>query len=208
MRTPSTDLSDERLIEIAAGNDPRSEGAWRLLDGRIRDGLQSWLQAERGLTEDQARDICQDTLVRAFRHAHRFNPERSAFTSWVWTIADRLAQNRQRDDRRGASPVAVLAGDESESSWWARTPDSRGRSPIESFEHRHAAEALEDAVDDLGPQLRPVVLGRIEGRKHAELADDLGIPVGTVKSRLARARRSLRSALKERGVEVEEVVAT
>lgn len=129
----------------------------------------------------------EDALVEAFWRAHRgrarFDPSRS-FGAWMRRIATHVAFDHLKRARRRGQPEAV---DD-------RIPARAGPDPDET---RVVARALAS----LPPKLHIVaVLALVEGQPYAEIADALGVPVGTVKSRVFRATRALRAELTRAGV--------
>lgn len=131
-------------------------------------------------------DLAQETFLRAFRALPRFRGDgRASLATWLVTIATRVALNELR--RR---PPVVEKLD---------TVTEALPRPDESVAERHAsARAIEQAVADLSPAYRGAFLLReLHGLDYSEIAEVLRIDVGTVKSRLSRARARLRAALAE-----------
>ncbi|HEX9765720.1 MAG TPA: sigma-70 family RNA polymerase sigma factor [Nitriliruptorales bacterium] len=134
-----------------------------------------------------AREIVNDTLLRAWRHAHRFDPERGELATWLFTIARNLSIDAGR--RRLARPTI--------------TRDVEDLEVVEDSDVDRILEAWEiaDALRSLQPAHRAVIIEvHYRGASIAEAAERLGIPQGTVKSRLYYGLRGLRLALEERGV--------
>jgi len=130
---------------------------------------------------EDAEDVAQDALVRAYRHFHRLR-DRTRFRAWLVRTAWRLSIDRRRGERR--RDARELAADPPVAS--------AGATPAE---HLRRVE-LWRAIDDLPPKLRiTLVLASIEGHDVAEVADLLGVPAGTVKSRLFLARKRLKEHL-------------
>lgn len=138
-----------------------------------------------------ADDLAQDTFVRAFRGLRRFRGE-SSFRNWLYRIAANAARSRQGQRARQAAvwDARVEADDLAE-----RHPASAGSSVEQTVMHR---QALDRALASLPARMRAaVVLRDVEGLEYQEIAAALGVPVGTVMSRLFRARRLLRPMLAE-----------
>ncbi|HUF26191.1 MAG TPA: sigma-70 family RNA polymerase sigma factor [Gemmatimonadaceae bacterium] len=143
--------------------------------------------------EADAEDLLQDAMLRAFQ-SHASLREPAAGRAWLFTILARTNLNRIRSQRRRAELAASdLEDNEFEdalASW--RPGDQPDALADAALLRAHMASAL-DALDD---SLRSVVwLSDVEGFRQREVADMLGIPEGTVASRLFRARRSLRTIL-------------
>ena len=135
-----------------------------------------------------AEDLVQDTLVKAFRFADRFTPGTN-LRAWLYTILHNTWRNRRRDAAReqidvdserveevAASPGAPTAGDTPERILMRSTLDAELQAALESL-----PEAFRQAV----------WLRDVEEFSYAEIAEMLGIPIGTVMSRISRGRRLL-----------------
>lgn len=130
-----------------------------------------------------AEDVTQEAIAKAYR-SFRHLRDRKAFRAWLVRITWRLAINKQRTERRRAAREFV-------SRIGAET--STGAEP---FEQRERAAQLWTAIDTLPPKLRVVtVLAAIEEHDIGEVAALLGVPEGTVKSRLFLARKRLKELL-------------
>jgi RNA polymerase sigma-70 factor, ECF subfamily len=130
-----------------------------------------------------AEDITQDALARAYRNFHRLR-DRQAFRAWLVRIAWRLALNKQRNDRRRVARESV------------EVTRPTAADSADQLEQKERAAQLWAAIDALPPKLRIVtVLAGIEEHDLAEVGRLLGIPEGTVKSRLSLARQRLKELL-------------
>lgn len=133
-----------------------------------------------------AEDVVQETLIRAWRNADKLDREPEMLRAWLYTVARRIVIDGWRS--RQARPQEV---EEAE-------PDSVGV-PDES-DRTLAAMVVYDALRSLSPEQREAVLQTyIRDRTVNEVALSLGIPPGTVKSRIYHAVRALRRALRDRG---------
>jgi RNA polymerase sigma-70 factor (ECF subfamily) len=130
-----------------------------------------------------AEDVAQEAFTKAYRSFHQLR-DRDHFRSWLVRMTWRLAIDRQRSDRRRASRDAL-----------------HGEPPVQpttsdTIEARERAEQLWHAIDALSEKLRVVVvLAGIEGHDVEEVGRLLGLPPGTVKSRLFLARQRLKELL-------------
>jgi RNA polymerase sigma-70 factor (ECF subfamily) len=149
----------------------------------FRSGIEAAIPAlrryARALTRDAetADDLVQDTLVRALRSEHLFHG--GDVRSWLYTILTNLNRNRLRSLAR--RPVMTLIGDDD-------APDMSGP----EAGSRDIERALASLVEDQRAALLLVVL---EGLTYREVAEVQGVPVGTVMSRLARARAQIKAFL-------------
>jgi len=135
---------------------------------------------------DRAQDLVQDTYAKALRSAHRFRWGTS-LRAWLLTILRNTASNRRRDQYR--SRVEVDSRRVERVGGAAAAPEE---TPEDRLLRRTLDPQLRAALNGLPPALRQAVWMRdVEGQSYAEMAAVLEIPVGTVMSRIYRARRLL-----------------
>ena len=143
-----------------------------------------------------AEDATQETFIAAYRKIGSFRG--GSFISWLLRIvANRCYDELRRQKRRPSIPLEEIDVGEEEAN---PALINGGESPEEHAERAELARFLQAAITTLPPDQRMVlVLSDVEGLSYAEIAATVGVPVGTVKSRLARARARLRDLLQERG---------
>jgi len=152
-------------------------------------------QAYRMMGEfDSAEDAAQDAFITAFRKLSTYRG--GSFKAWLLRIVTNLCYDElRRRKRRPTTPLEPLDSDneEIESPRWLADP---GESPEETAQRSELSQALQNCLDDLSPEFRSVVvLVDIQGMDYAEAAQAAGTPLGTIKSRLARARLRMRECL-------------
>jgi RNA polymerase sigma-70 factor, ECF subfamily len=144
---------------------------------------------------NEALDLSQEVFLRVFRTIHRFRGQ-STLRTWIYRIAVNQARNRMRWWRRRRRSQQVSLDDHVRAHGELRT-ESATASPDRVFRQREVAARLQQALDCLPfDQRTAIVLREIDGLSYDEIAFSLGVAVGTVKSRLARARETLRGALR------------
>ncbi|MGH0028651.1 MAG: RNA polymerase sigma factor [Myxococcota bacterium] len=142
-------------------------------------------------TREEAEDATQEAFLSLHRHGHRFRRE-ARFSTFLYRVAANAALNRRRTlgrarARRNALAERQAAGDDLPSA---------PRDPEGATTGAEARSKVQEALSSLPPDLRmAVVLYDIEGQTYREIADALGIPEGTVKSRIHRGRQALRQEL-------------
>jgi len=135
----------------------------------------------------EAEDLAQDTLLKAYRALDSFDGRYPR--AWLYRIARNTAINRDERNRE----LLLADGDDIEGSM---TPGDEDLEPESQVVAPILDHHLQDALDELPPAFRVVVqLVDVEGMRYQEAAEMLDLPVGTIMSRLHRARRRLRAAL-------------
>ena len=139
---------------------------------------------------ERAEDLVQEAFIRVYRHLHRFDRTKK-FSTWIYTIASNLAKNELRN--RGRSPLVYyqsLRPSGEEDPRPLQFEDSTSR-PDDMYATRSLREMVDAAVATLSPHHREVfVMRELEGRSYEEIARLTRCNLGTVKSRLNRARRA------------------
>jgi RNA polymerase sigma-70 factor (ECF subfamily) len=182
IRRQHAHLSDEALVALVARGD--DDALAELYDriGRIAYGL-----ALRVLRDDRlAEDAVQDGFLAVWRTAAAFRPERAKASTWVLTLVHRRAVDLvRREERRRAEPlsdepVGVEAPEPTEEAAWLR------------FERERVQAALRQLPDN---QREALELAYYGGFSQSELAERLGVPLGTIKSRMFAGLARLRELL-------------
>lgn len=183
---PELPLSD---IEDAQRGDPRARRALVLRYQRPVFAVLSRVLRGRA-SKTLIEDLAQETFLKVFRALNTFDPARGTrLSSWILTIASNLAVDELRRRRPDFQPLH-LAAEPAQLGWDGRTDGQTERA--------HLAKLLDDAVQDLPPEFRAAfVLREFHGLDYAEIASALEVDLGTVKSRLNRARKRLRASLQE-----------
>jgi RNA polymerase sigma-70 factor (ECF subfamily) len=191
LRTPRPspgggEIDDRTLAAAVAGDRDASRALVETYQVRVF-ALASRMLAGRGRATIE--DVAQDTFLQVFRRLGGFRPGAPArLSTWILTIAARRAIDELRKQR----PVLVAEIE--------RTGEQRGD---ERAIRRELVAAIEAALRELSPELRAAfVLREYHGLDYAEIASALSIDLGTVKSRLSRARAALRERLAEVHAEV------
>jgi len=145
--------------------------------------------------QDEALDLSQDVFLRVFRTIGRFRGQ-SSLRTWIYRIAVNQARNRHRFWRRRhrADQVSLDAHVETHGDMMS----GREAGPDRVLAQKELATRLQRALDGLPfDQRTAIVLREVDGLSYEEIAFSLGVAVGTVKSRLTRARHALRQELRE-----------
>jgi RNA polymerase sigma-70 factor, ECF subfamily len=173
--------------------------AIRTFDQEALPHLDALYRVALRLTGDasQAEDLVQDTMLKAYRSWRQYRPGTNA-KGWLLTILRNTFINDYR--RRKHEPVAM---DLEAVEPYALDRSIQEVDPEGSFFSQIVDAKVLEAIDTLPDEFREVlVLSDVEGLRYAEIAETLQIPVGTVKSRLFRARRQLQADLYSHAVEM------
>jgi RNA polymerase sigma-70 factor, ECF subfamily len=180
------ELDDAQVVQRHLNADSQAFGT--LVD-RYQGRLLSFVNRTIG-DRERAEDLVQEVFIRVFRHLHRFDQTKK-FSTWIYTIASNLAKNELRN--RSRNPLVFFQT--IKRNWEAdhrplQFEDTTAR-PDDLYRKRFLKDAVEQCVSQLPEHHRVVfVLRELEGKSYEEIAEITGCNLGTVKSRLNRARNS------------------
>jgi RNA polymerase sigma-70 factor (ECF subfamily) len=172
--------SDEELLEAIAAGDDDALGALYHRFGRLAYGLAFRILRDQALAEDAV----QEAFLTLWRSADAYRRERAKPATWILTLVHRRAVDLvRREDRRRAEPL-----DEA--------PEATGAAVPEEAELRRRRAAVQAALRQLPDDQRQTLeLAYYGGYTQSELADRLGVPLGTIKSRMFTGLTRLRELL-------------
>jgi RNA polymerase sigma-70 factor (ECF subfamily) len=178
--TRTVDMTDESLLARVASGDDDALGSLYDRFGRVAYGLALRILRDERLAEDAV----QEAFLAVWRQAASFRPERANARSWVLTFVHRRAVDLvRREERRRAEPLEPEA-------------EAATGSTAEAVELRRRREAVQRALAQLPEeQRRPIELAYYGGFSQSELAERLGEPLGTIKSRMFTGLKRLRELL-------------
>ncbi|MGH7699960.1 MAG: sigma-70 family RNA polymerase sigma factor [Gemmatimonadales bacterium] len=180
------ELDDGRVVLRHLAGDPQAFGT--LVD-RYQTRLLNFINRTIG-DRERGEDLVQEVFIRVFRHLHRFDQTKK-FSTWIYTIASNLAKNELRN--RSRNPLVLFQT--IKKHWEAdhrplQFEDTTAR-PDDLYRKRYLKDAVEQCVQHLPEHHREVfILRELEGKSYHEIAEITGCNLGTVKSRLNRARNS------------------
>ena len=140
----------------------------------------------------EVEDLAQEVFLKLFRALDKFDPARARFTTWAYTFVRNHCYDTLKKRRLPTTSLhATPDGDEPRD-----VPDDRELRPLQEAENQELGQKIATALAELGEDQRMVfVLREYEGLDYRQIADVVGISEGTVKSRLFRAKESLRQRL-------------
>jgi len=179
-------LDDSNLVAAFLDGEER---AFQELVERYQGRLLNFIYRTIG-DRERGEDLVQEVFIRVYRHLHRFDRSRK-FSTWVYTIASNLAKNELRN--RARNPLVLFQT--IKKNWQdedrpLQFEDSASR-PDDLYRRRHLRELVEHSVAQLPEHHRQVfILRELEGKSYEEIAEITACNLGTVKSRLNRARNA------------------
>jgi RNA polymerase sigma-70 factor (ECF subfamily) len=147
---------------------------------------------------DIVQDIAQETFIRAYRALPQFRGE-SAFYTWLYRIAVNTAKKALVDLKRDplVSETSLASHDEGDETSRVENELSDGETPEALLASKEIAAAVNAAIEALSDELRQAItLREIEGLSYEEIAEVMNCPIGTVRSRIFRAREAIASRLR------------
>src|SRR5690606_13207312 len=143
----------------------------------------------------EVEDVAQETFIKAYRALPNFRGD-SAFYTWLYRIAVNTAKNHLAAERRRPSGSASYENEDGET--FDETENlSDINTPEAAFASREIAETVNQAIEELPQELRTaIVLRELEGLSYEEIAQAMECPIGTVRSRIFRAREAIANRLR------------
>ena len=181
--------SDEQLISRFQAGD---ENAYVELVNRFKDKLTNFVYY---FTKDEelSEDIVQDAFIKLYEKKHYYKPV-AKFSTWLYTIARNLANTELRKKNR--AKVIYL----SQMKYDKKNHDleSKEQSLISKIENEYLSDELHSAIHRLSDNYKTAIILRdIQGLNYEEISNIVGVPLGTIKSRINRARLQLQVYLKK-----------
>ncbi|GAC1477298.1 MAG: sigma-70 family RNA polymerase sigma factor [Gemmatimonadaceae bacterium] len=184
-------LDDSALVSAFLAGEER---AFQEIVERYQTRLLNFVYRTIG-DRERGEDLVQEVFIRVYRHLGRFDRSKK-FSTWIYTIASNLAKNELRN--RSRNPLVLFQSiqknwQEEDRPVEFEDPSSR---PDDLYRKRHLRSLVEEATAQLPEHHREVfVLREIEGKSYEEIAEITDCNLGTVKSRLNRARTSFASII-------------
>jgi RNA polymerase sigma factor (sigma-70 family) len=149
--------------------------------------LKSYALSHAGaLNANQAEELIQESMLKVWNKAKYFDPEKASASTWIYTIARNTRTDMLR--RRNNNEVELIAED----IW----PDDEEREPFSVLQQRRAEVAVRTGLAQLPVEQAQILMKvYMEGKSHTEVADELRLPLGTVKSRVRLAMQKMKLTL-------------
>jgi len=184
--------TDEELVALATAGDPES---FNQLVGRWEHRIFALAYRVIGREED-AKDVCQETFLRAFRGIKKFEGK-AKFSSWLYRIALNLCRDWLRRDRRSAVIVSLENEEQADACLFDDKSENAERHVVRRDMQRVLGQAMSLLTED---QRATIVLKEFHGLTFQAIADLQGCPLSTVKTRLYQGLIIMRRKLEKEGV--------
>ena len=180
--------SDEQLMSLFQGGD---ENAYIELVNRYKDKLINFIFNYLGDLES-SEDVVQETMIKLYQKKHYYK-EIAKFSTWLYTIAKNLANTELRKRRhRKTTLLSQFSKDDKTYELPSNDPE-----PGQEIQTDIVNKIIRDAVDQLSEKFKIVIVLRdIQGLSYEDISEIINVPIGTVKSRINRARLQLQVELK------------
>lgn len=185
--------SDSLLVERAQAGDQKAYGLLVLKYQRRIQRLIGRMVRDVDLVED----IAQETFIRAYRALHQFRGD-AQFYTWLYRIAVNTAKKALLELKRDPTvSESYLARDEEDETSWQKNEPTTHETPETVLAAKEIAAVVNAAMDELPPELKQAVsLREIEGLSYDDIALVMDCPIGTVRSRIFRAREAISAKVK------------
>ena len=196
MTAHGADAADALLVERAVSGDPK---AFEMLVVKYQRRIER-LVGRMVRDPDLVQDIAQETFIRAYRALTKFRGE-SAFYTWLYRIAVNTAKKALMDIKRdpvvNESSLMSAHDDDDDETYRARRELTDASTPDAELATKEIAAAVNAAIEALSGDLRQAVtLREIEGLSYEEISEAMNCPIGTVRSRIFRAREAIAQRLR------------
>ena len=180
--------SDEQLMSLFQGGD---EHAYVELVNRYKDKLINFIFNYLGDLES-SEDVVQETMIKLYQKKHYYK-EIAKFSTWLYTIAKNLANTELRKRKqRKTTLLSQFSKDDKTYELPSNDPE-----PGQEIQTDIVNKIIRDAVDQLSEKFKIVIVLRdIQGLSYEDISEIINVPIGTVKSRINRARLQLQVELK------------
>lgn len=185
---PNSDVKSLNIMLYDVGQ-KKDKDAFMALFDYFAPRIKSYL-LKGGLNEDEADELAQETMLMVWQKADKYDPKRAAASTWIFTVA----RNKRTDYFRKAGRSTVQPP---ENFYDLQSEDA---SPFESFYEQEVNSDIDGALKSLSEdQMNIIKKAYYEDKPHAQIAQETGLPLGTVKSRIRLAMEKLRGALEGSG---------
>lgn len=183
-RAPLLQPDEQRLTDISAIAEHRDQAALSRLFDHYVPKIRSFCLAAQPGSNLMADDIAQEVMIRIWNKAHTYKPESASLNTWVFTLARNARIDYLRKNSRHQSDIDP-------EYLWQNIVDENA-DPFKDAQHKRDQERIQQGLNKLPPDQKEVLLKvYLEGKTHKEAAEELSLPLGTIKSRVRLALHKL-----------------
>ncbi|RNF50558.1 sigma-70 family RNA polymerase sigma factor [Marinomonas hwangdonensis] len=183
-RAPLLQPDEQRLTDISAIAERRDQAALSRLFDHYVPKIRSFCLAAQPGANLMADDIAQEVMIRIWNKAHTYKPESASLNTWVFTLARNARIDYLRKNSRHQSDIDP-------EYLWQNIVDENA-DPFKDAQHKRDQERIQQGLNKLPPDQKEVLLKvYLEGKTHKEAAEELSLPLGTIKSRVRLALHKL-----------------
>ena len=189
MERPGSTLTDE-LVRLAIIGD--GTAFTRLWDTHI-DGLRSYIKSKmKNLDDFYVDDICSRTFEKAFRQIKTYDPSKSQFNTWLLTIARNTALDTLDHENRARRQIVYLDDEDRHTSAMVSRIEDGGDTALENIIHEEDQDRTQKCIEGLPQLYREIARMRlVDGLQYSEIAEETGLPLNTVRTRIRRAKAQI-----------------
>jgi len=190
---------NELMARLKTAGGPELMRGFEIIVGRYKNAIVSFLFRFTGDFRT-SEDLAQEAFLRVFKKVQDYNPS-AKFSTWLYTIASNLAKDEfKRRARHPARSLDWKGGNDTTRDMPQAQAGTTESVPDVRLEHDEVRKQVNVALDRLDANDREIlVLKDVQGLAYDEIAEILGLPMGTVKSRLSRARTAFKEVWKQMG---------
>lgn len=146
--------------------------------------------------DEETRDICSDTMTKAFSKFHSYDPQKGAFTTWLYTIAYNTAiDHADANKKKPNASVSLPSPDVEEEEFAVEIIDTDCKNPMEVILEKEMEERKQLNLSKLSPLEQRIIAMREEGQQFKDIALQLGMPSTTARTKYRRATLKLKSLM-------------
>jgi len=188
---------NDLMVRLRSATSADLMRGFEVLVGRYKNAIVSFLFRFVGDFRT-AEDLAQETFLRVFKKVHDYNSS-AKFSTWLYTIASNLAKDEfKRRARHPAKSLDWKGGGDTTRDVPQLKADTTDSVPDVQLEHEEARQNVKKALDLLEAHDREIlVLKDVQGLSYEEISEILDLPMGTVKSRISRARTAFKEVWKK-----------
>ncbi len=174
--------NDEWSLALQQVADNQDRDAFTRLFGHFAPLIKAFALSGSVMAANHADELVQEVMIKVWQKASGFNPQKAAASTWIYTIARNCRTDMYRRLQKFDTPLSA------DDIW----PDEVEEAPLVAVQQQRDADRIREMMQELpGEQAQILAKVYMEGKSHSEVAEELDLPLGTVKSRVRLAMQKL-----------------